>query len=301
MIALALYGAALGALLFIGIWKVRPPTSSALVQLGRFEQRGAGTTRERSTDAGWQEHAQGRLGRVAATWLERHGITYVSLRQDLALTGRSFEAVLGRKLGAFLIGLLLVVMTATALQIAAGLSAPAGGTLLVALLVGAGFFFVPDLDARREAEARRRDFRRALGAYLDLVALEMAGSAAATEALPSAARVGQGWPMALLRDTLWRSTRSGQDQWDALTELGQRIGVNELRDLGNLVRLTGRDGARVRETLSSRAATMRAAALAEAEGEAGQRDQSMRLAQLVIGFGFMAFLTYPAVVNVLGL
>lgn len=304
MIGLALYGAALGALLFAIIWKVIPPKPSPLVQLGRFELRqGSGGAGRAATPVGggWQERTQGRLGRVAADWLERRGVAYTSLRQDLALTGRSFESVLGRKLGVFLAGFLLVVMTAAALRIATGISAPGGSAVLIALLVGAGFFFLPDLEARREAAARRRDFRRALGAYLDLVALEMAGSAAPTEALPSAARVGSGWPMALLRDTLWRSTRSGQDPWDALTELGQRIGVGELRDLGNLVRLTGRDGARVRQTLTSRAATMRAAALAEAEGAAGQRDQSMRLAQLVIGFGFVAFLTYPAVINVLGI
>jgi Flp pilus assembly protein TadB len=105
--------------------------------------------------------------------------------------------------------------------------------------------------------------------------------------------------MALLRETLWRAALSGQDQWDALTDLGERIGVPELRDLGALVRLVGRDGARIRQTLTARAATMRRTQLADAEGEAGEKDQSMRLAQILIGFGFILFLTYPAVVNVL--
>ena len=117
---------------------------------------------------------------------------------------------------------------------------------MLALAAGIGFFFLPDLEARRAAGRRRQEFRRALGAYLDLVALEMAGSAAPAEALPNAARVGTGWPLALLRDTLWRATLSGTDPWKALTDLGQRIGVGELRDLGTLVRLVGRDGARVR-------------------------------------------------------
>ena len=142
-------------------------------------------------------------------------------------------------------------------------------------------------------------FRRALGAYLDLVALEMAGSSSAEAALVSAAKVGAGWPMALLRDTLYRASRSGRDQWTALTELGERIGVAELRDLGALVRLVKADGARVRLTLSARAATMRRRELADAEGKAAERDVSMRLAQLVVGAGFLVFLAFPAIVNVL--
>ena len=50
---------------------------------------------------------------------------------------------------------------------------------------------------------------------------------------------------------------------------------------------------------TDRATTMRRKELAEAEGEAGEKDQSMRLAQILIGFGFIVFLTYPAVINVL--
>ena len=50
--------------------------------------------------------------------------------------------------------------------------------------------------------------------------------------MPAAARVGTGWPLALIRDTLYRATRAGRDPWAALADLGQRIGVTELRDLG---------------------------------------------------------------------
>ncbi len=44
---------------------------------------------------------------------------------------------------------------------------------------------------------------------------------------------------------------------------------------------------------------MRRRELADAEGKAGERDQSMRMAQILIGFGFLVFLGYPAIVNVL--
>ena len=221
------------------------------------------------------------------------------LRRDLALTGHSLEWALGRKLLAGLAGFGLVAGTALVLQMLTGWALPAGTPVLLAAGVGVGFSFLTDLEARRLANVRRREFRRALGAYLDLVALEMAGSAAPNEALPNAARVGTGWPLALLRDTLWRATLSGTDPWQALTDLGERIGIGELRDLGTLVRLVGRDGARVRATLTARAATMRRRELAEAEGRAGEKEQSMRLAQVLIGFGFITFISYPAIVAVL--
>jgi Flp pilus assembly protein TadB len=299
-------GAGIGGVLFWLLLVVAPPAVSALVQLGRFDARATApaATAPAATagPAGWAGAArvQGRMGVWVSGQLRRHGIRYTSLRQDLALTGGSFEAVLGAKLAGFLAGFLLVAGTAAGLRMA-GIGVPLSSPGLLAIGVGAGFFFLPDLEARREAQARRRDFRRALSAYLDLVALEMAGSAAPAEALPNAARVGAGWPLALLRDTLFRATLAGHDQWEALTELGNRIGVSELRDLGNLVQLVGRDGARVRATLTARAATMRRSDLADAEGQAGRRDQSMLMAQVLIGFGFIVFLGYPAVVSLMAL
>jgi hypothetical protein len=58
------------------------------------------------------------------------------------------------------------------------------------------------------------------------------------------------------------------------------------------------DGAKIRASLSARAATLRRRELAEAEGKAGERSQSMLVAQLLICFGFLLFLAYPAVYNI---
>jgi tight adherence protein C len=308
MIAMAGVGALIGAVIVGLVWVMFPPRTSPLVTLGRFDayERAAGLgDRGVAPTAGpgsgeplsWQT----RLGRLLGEQLHQRGISYTSLRQDLALTGNSYEVAMGRKAVAFMAGFLLTLLTGIGVQATAGLPLPVGSSAALAVLVAVVFFFLPDLEARSEASARRRDFRRALGAYLDLVALEMAGSAAPAEALPNAARVGQGWPLALLRDTLYRATAAGRDQWQALSELGERVGVAELRDLGALVRLVGQDGAQVRDTLTARAATMRRRELAEAEGEAGERDQSMRVAQLLIGFGFIVFIGYPAMAAVMQL
>ena len=308
MIAMALVGAAFGATMLLLLLQLAPLRASPLIQLGQFDAR------QRAALPAWGATPGGngvvvglqaardlptRLGRALSGALLRRGISHTRLRQDLALTGRELDLVMGRKIVASVAGFLLTLVVLVGGQLTVGLPLPAGSPLVLSLLVAAGFFFLPDLEARQQAVARRNDFRRAFGAYLDLVALEMAGAAAPAQAMTSAARVGAGWPMALLRDTLFRATRSGRDQWAALTDLGERIGVAELRDLGALVRLVEHDGARVRMTLSARAATMRRRELADAEGKAAERDVSMRLAQLVVCAGFMVFLAYPAIVNVM--
>ncbi len=309
MIAMALVGAALGAVLFASIVWLVPTRTSPLVQLGQLDARyratstrtPAGPSGPTSPGIGTSASSlQTRVGQALATQLTRRGIEQTTLEQDLALTGQDLPEVMGRKAVLAAVGFLLTLVTFVALA-ATGVVLPLGSPLVLALAVAAGFYVLPNLDARQRAAARREDFRRALGAYLDLVALEMAAAAAPAQALTSAARVGAGWPMALLRDTLYRATRSGKDQWTALTEVGERIGVAELRDLGALVRLVEHDGARVRATLSARAATMRRRQLADAEGKAAERDVSMSVAQLVVVAGFVVFLGYPAVVNVLGI
>ncbi len=54
----------------------------------------------------------------------------------------------------------------------------------------------------------------------------------------------------------------------------------------------------MRESLGSRAETMRHRELAEIEGSAGEKSQSMLVAQLLLCAGFLVFLIYPAAMRV---
>jgi tight adherence protein C len=298
MIALTLIGMAIGGLLFYLIVVARPPRPDPLVLLARFDAARAGA--DVRNDAPAPALATGgldaRIGRSFSNELTRRGIKYTSLRQDLALSGQSFELALGRKVVVAMAGFLIGLVTFSALGSIA-LHLPVGVSVVVAILFAAAFFIIPDIDARSAAQKRRREFRRALSAYLDWVSLQMSGRAAAEQALPDAAKIGGGWPLALIRHTVTNATRSGVDVWVALTELGERIGVAPLRELGTLIQLVSHDGAQVRDTLSARAASLRAEEIAEAEGTAGKRDQSMLMAQILLGVGFAVFLGYPAVVS----
>jgi tight adherence protein C len=295
-----LIGALLGAVVFGLIVYLFPPRVTPLVQLARFDSRREPA--EKST--GFTPDgaaAANRLGAALIKALESRGFGFRSLRQDLALTGKTFQATMARKVVLFVFGSLLALSATVGLVFTGLVPLPAGSPILIGLAGGGVFFMLPDIDAKTAAAARRAEFRHAFATFLDLVVLEMAALAAPAEALPSAAKVGAGWPIAVLRYTLFKATLvDSQAQWMALRDLGDRIGVEELRDLGQVVQLVAHDGARVRETITARAAAMRQRLLADAVGVAGERDQSMRLAQILIGFGFIVFLGYPAVVNIMG-
>jgi Flp pilus assembly protein TadB len=170
-----------------------------------------------------------------------------------------------------------------------------GGVALAAL-----FFWVPDLSVAQAAEQRRHELRRALSCYLDLVAMSLAGGRGIPEALPTWARIGQGWAFELLLHTIDRARRVGDTPWAALADLGKRTGMQELQDLGGALLLVADDGVKVRASLTARASTQRRRQLAEAEGAASKADQTIQMAQVVLAAGFFLFLGYPAVVAVMG-
>jgi Flp pilus assembly protein TadB len=239
-----------------------------------------------------------RLGSRVAAALAARGLRVQSLRADLAVLGRSLEgflastvlfAVLGLLLGPLLVGAGMLV------GVDLGLTVPLGLALLFALLCA----LLPLAAVRREAARRRQDFRHAVGAFLDLVSMNLAGGRGVPEALSAAASIGGGWPFARLRDTLAFARLQGLTPWAALGRLGDEVGLNELRDLSAALTLVADDGAKIRASLAARAATLRRRELAEMEGKAGQRSQSMLVAQMLIVMGYLLFLGYPAVSRIL--
>ncbi|MBT0774209.1 hypothetical protein KIH74_35015 [Kineosporia sp. J2-2] len=241
-----------------------------------------------------------RDSRVVA-WAGRRGPGLRVQAADLAVTGLEPDAVHAVKIivvtGCAILaggaGLVSVRMLGTGGQ---GLLV---GFVLVAATVGA--YLIPDMLVRAQARRRREEFVRALPVWCDLVALEMAGAAAAQEALVTAAEAGTTWPMLVLRDTLHRATRARQGHWQALTDLGEQIAVGDLAELGRLSQLVSHEGAQVRDTLIERAAAIRRRELAQALGQAGQRDESMRLAVLVIAAGVILLMIYPGAIAVVRL
>lgn len=240
---------------------------------------------------------RGRIGqRVSAFYLQQ-GWEQRSLRADLAVLDRSWDNFLATKVMLSAVGLFFgPFLFGIAWQLGVG-SNPVI-PLWMALLFGGLFFFLPDVEVRRDAVDKRRDLRRVIGAYLDLVSMNLAGGRGLPEALMAAAEIGDGWALQRVRNALADARITGTSQWIALGRLGDELGVEELKDLSVTLGLVADDGAKVRESLASRAETMRHRELAEIEGGAGEKSQSMLVAQLLLCAGFLVFLIFPAAMRV---
>lgn len=219
-------------------------------------------------------------------------------RADLALMGRTRGSHLAAKVAAGL-GLFLLGPLVWSILRVAGVPLPAAIPAFAALALGALGFFMPDLVLRQEAAKRRRDFRRSVGIFLDLVSMNLAGGRGLPEALLAAATVGDHWTLVRIRQALANARLYGTTPWVALGELGREIAVEELQDLSGALTLAADDGAKIRASLSARAATMRRKELTQAEGEEGEKSQSMLVAQMLISTAFLVFLAYPAVAQLL--
>ncbi len=237
------------------------------------------------------------VGRVLARIYEERGWQQRSTKADLSLVDKSYEAYLASKFLAPAISLMFIPLL-MALFVVAGLGSLTVPVWICLLMAGL-FFFFPDIELRQEAARRRRDFRHVVGAFLDLVSMNLAGGRGIPEALMSASQVGEGWAMRRIRDALANARITGQTPWQALGRLGEEIDVIELRDLAAALTLVADDGAKVRQSLAARAASMRSRQLSDLEGKAGERSQSMLIAQLLFCLGFLVFLGFPALMRVI--
>ena len=219
-------------------------------------------------------------------------------RADLALMGRTRGTHLATKV-AIGLGMFLLAPFVWTMMTVAGAPLPAAIPALAAVLFATFGFFLPDVALRSEAAARRRDFRRSVGVFLDLVSMNLAGGRGLPEALLAAASVGDHWSMVRIRQALANARLYGTTPWAALGGLGEEIDVDELRELSGSLVLAADDGAKIRSSLSARAATLRRRELTQAEGEEGEKSQSMLVAQMLISTAFLLFLAYPAVSKLL--
>ncbi|MGH1565699.1 type II secretion system F family protein [Mumia sp. DW29H23] len=218
------------------------------------------------------------------------GWSFTRTRADLAVVDRPFAQHLGTKVLLALAALVWFPMIFTLLGYD-----PFGVPAVVTILFAVGAFFLPDAELHRDAEKRRRDFRHVTGSFLDLVAMNLAGGRGLPEALLAASTVGDHWAMVRIREAITNARLSGRTPWEGIAQLGQELGVDELRDLASTLGLAGDEGARIRESLLARANSMRRRELADIEGAAGESSQSMLVAQLLMCVAFLVFLAYPAV------
>jgi len=211
---------------------------------------------------------------------------------DLGLLGQDPSGWLATKISYGVVGL-AVVPVLSGLLLLGGRTLPWTVPAAGSLALGAVMFFLPDVVTRVNARERRADFRHALASYLDLVMLERGAGAAPTEALEAAAAVGGGWAFERIAKALDQARKASLPPWDGLSALAREIGVTELADVAEIAGVAGQEGARILQTLTARAESMRAQALAAARAQAGARSTTMVLPIALLAGGFLVLLIFP--------
>jgi Flp pilus assembly protein TadB len=221
-----------------------------------------------------------------------------SVRQDLRVIGRSPEEHVARHVVLLTLGLFLAPAT-FALMALGGVGVSWTLPLWVSLVFGMVALILPTLAVRSEASERRRSFRHALGCFLDLVAVRLAGGAGVDSALAGSAAAGEGWAFSEVRQALTGARLRGEPSWQGLASLGEAIGIAELQELAASAGLAGDEGARVRVSIAAKARSIRIRGLADAEGAAESASERMSLPVVLLMTGFIVFLGYPAVAQVI--
>ena len=265
----------------------RPDLRAALLRLHPTDIAGGPPTSDAS-----QPRA---LAQVLAQVAERVPIP----RADLALLDQTVDRFIASKLamagyGALLPGLLTGVLAVLGLRLPVLLPAA------ICLVTVAVMFFMPDLVVRSQAQEARTCFRRAVGSYLDLVALERGADGGPAEALARAADVAHGPEFRRISDALMSARLLGRTPWQALSELAADVGIEELADLADVIALAGSDGAAVADTLAAKASALRTRQLADSATAANTATEKLTLPGVALAFAFLVLVCYPALARVLG-
>ena len=286
-------GAGLGAGIWMCVRALQPRPEPIAAILARLEQPG------RSAARGEAPARQGAAERFGV--LARRVLSTVGLVEQPApvfeLVGSTPERHALEKVVGTVAGLLVPSLCGLVLAVA-GTTLPIWLIPFVSVSAALAGWVLPDLALRDQADQRRRAFRHALSAYLDLVNILLAGGAGIETALYAAAHAGDGWGFEKLRHALDRARLTGQSPWDTFGRLGESLGVSELSELAASVSLAGSHGARIRSSLAAKADALRGHQVAEAESAAEAATERMTIPVTVMLAGFLVFIAYPALLEV---
>ncbi|MHB1711828.1 MAG: type II secretion system F family protein [Acidimicrobiales bacterium] len=249
--------------------------------------------------------APGPLLRLSSAWVDaasargllRHP-RWVSLSPALAITATPLEQLAARALAGAGAGLMLPPVLWAGAG-ASGLSIPiafpvALSTVMIPLGVS-----LPFLMLLAGARDRRNHFRIVIGTYVDLVVLSLAGGVGIEGALLSAAEVSTDWAAKRLSKALLLARDTGEPAWEVLGRVGEQLAVPELIELAATLQLAGTEGARVRQSLSARAVSLRRHEQADAESAANAMTERLFFPGALLLLGFLLFIGYPAFSRIL--
>jgi tight adherence protein C len=244
-----------------------------------------------------------RSSRVLVEWTETSSLStrpwWTAMKPSLAITGVSLESLASRVLVSAGVGLLGPPLLWLAAQCAGVALSPEVPILLAVVAVPTGIC-LPVASVVGKARDRRRHFRVVIGSFVDMVVLSLAGGIGIDGSLYAASLVSTDWAARSMARALARARDSGQSPWSALGRLGEEIGVSELIELSTTVELAGTEGARIRQSLSARAVSLRRHEQADAESAANAMTERLFLPGALLLMGFLLFIGYPAFTRIVG-
>lgn len=294
MIPALLLGTGAGVGWWLLLTWVLPPRPALRDRLARLSARPPAAPIAVVDDAVWVVA----WGRMFVPGLRMLGLPGARIEADLRVTGRGADTHLAAKALLTIAGLLAPWLLHALLTLG-GLSPGVEVPLLAGLVLAALGFLTPDLDARAKATRLRREFRDALSAFLDLVGITLAGGAGVEAALGDAAAIGTGPAFEAIRRALRTAQLTRATPWTTLRRLGEELDITELAELAASISLAGTEGARVRASLAAKAQALRTHQVTDAETEAQAATERMALPVTLLFLGFLAFIAYPAVIQVL--
>jgi tight adherence protein C len=238
------------------------------------------------------------VARPLVPGLRRLGLSGEKLERDLRVLGRGAATHVAIKVVVSCAGLVVPLLLQGLLALVDA-SVNVEVPLLVALGLAVAGFLAPDLHVRAKAARARADFRAALSAFLDLVWITLAGGAGVEVALLAAAEVGHGPAFTQLRRALHAAQLTRATPWSTLRRLGEELDIAELAELAASISLAGTEGAKIRTSLAAKAKALRTHLVAEAEAKAQAATERMALPVTLLFLGFLGFIVYPAVTQVL--
>jgi tight adherence protein C len=218
---------------------------------------------------------------------------------DLAITATPPETfaikVVGYGVAMALMVPLLAIGAATA-----GIDVSLAIPVLGVIVLGVGGAALPFIDLHTAAERRRRHFCHSLATYASLVSMAMAGSMGWSSALEAAASVSStDWAMDEIAQALLWSQAYHRPPWEGLDRLAERFALSDLSDLARSMAQAG-DGARIRATLETKAASLRLSETTAAEHDAQAVTQKMLLPGVLLMAGYGVLIFYPALASFTG-
>lgn len=302
MITTGLQLALLGGVLLGGglaglVWRLVPVYPHPGDVLDRLAPDAVRTSAS-STDQPSDDSLADRLGRWGMKLLPR-SVWGTPPRQELGLLRIPLARFYGDKLLYALVGLMIPPFLSTLFAVLGWrlpIVLPVGATLAMAV----GMFFLPDYNVRDDAKKARVEFDRALGAWTDLVALERNAGSGARQAMEVASSVGDSWVFRRLSEELALSAWTGEPPWDALKRLSGELGLPELGDVADMMRLGGEEGAQIYGQLRARSSSMRAAMLNDELAQANAVGEKMSIPMSLLGMVFLAILIAPALLRMIG-